>query len=125
MSDTLTALVVREARDALASLPPDADLDARLRAAMRAASGHWLVTNENEQLRGAVAAVVEHYGLGSPEADRLVREFRFLGRFGAMLDAAQRGVVTDLESVLGGEGEAVTDPVGLLRIWREVTGRPS
>lgn len=47
MNDTLTALVVREARDALASLPPDADLDARLRAAMRAASGHRTV-NERD-----------------------------------------------------------------------------
>lgn len=115
-NDTLIALVIHEAKDAI---PTDAPIEARCRAAMRAAREHYMVTDPELQFAGAVGAVLESYGEGSPEWERIRVELGILRRFNAMLNAAQAGLSVNVEDVTAGAPDGFV-AVGLARLWREV-----
>ena len=116
-------LAISEAEHAVRALPADADIEARLRAAMGVTRKHWFCTAEPERFKAAVAAVMQSYGQGSPEWERLGREHRLLSRFSHALEATQAGVDVGWGSVFGELAEAERpEPVGLLRLWNENEG---
>ena len=98
-------------------IPEEGDLISKLMFAMSEARNHWMVTNDDEQFRSAVGAVMLHYGEGSEEFKRLEWEMGNLNRFSAALVAAQQGVMVDFGSVLDSDQEY--EPVGLLKLWRK------
>ena len=108
MSDNhLIMLVMMEARTAI---KPEDSLEDRCRAAMKAAKGHWMVLDENLQFQGAVAAVLET--ANEEEEARIMDSLHALKTLNALLN----GVSVDLDGY-----EAPTNPLGLNKIWQEVT----
>jgi len=89
----------------------------KLKAAMKATHDHWMVTNEDEQFRAAIGAVMVFYGQGSEEFKRLEWEMGNLNRFSAALSASQVGVSVDFGSILD---EQEYEPIGLLKLWRDL-----
>lgn len=96
---------------------PEGDLKTKLKAAMREAKDHWLVTREDEQFRCAVGAVMLHYGPDTEEFKRLEWEMGNLNRFSAAMVAAQTGVNVDFASVL--DTDQKYEPIGLLAMWKD------
>ena len=92
----------------------------KLGAAMRATRDHWLVTDEDSQFRAAISGVMLYYGEGSEEYNRLRWEMEALNRIGAAISAAMSGIGVDFFSTLG---EQKYEPIGLLKLWREVHDR--
>lgn len=94
-------------------------LEGKLRAAMRTMRDHWMVTNEEEQFRCAVAAVMTL--VDDDERARLEREMRALNAIGAAITAASSGVRVDIAGTIAEHSnEGQEPPIGLLNIWREV-----
>jgi hypothetical protein len=93
------------------------DLMERIKKAMRACIDHWMETNEANQFRAAVAAVIlESDGA---EKERVERSAAALNRLGAMLQAMQAGVAVDLETELAEQPKA-EDLIPLRSIWEEI-----
>lgn len=104
-------IAVHEARDACKGEP---DLTERIKKAMRACHGHWMETNEGEQLRAALAAAM----LESPEdeKDRIARSAKLLSKFGAAMNALSQGVSVDLAETLS---EIPEDILPIRALWEE------
>lgn len=89
------------------------DLIERIRKAMKSARHHWMVTNESEQFRAAVAAaIMESTG---EERERLERSAKSLNQLGAMLQALQAGVPVDIEAM----EKPADDTIPLTKMWNE------
>ena len=92
-------------------------IEDRLKASMKIAKHHWLVTAEDERFKAAVGAVMQSYGHGSPEWTQLETELKGLAQMSAIINAAQAGLVVDADSIeLPPEG---FKPIGLTKLWRE------
>ena len=72
------------------------------------------MTDEDDQIKAAIGAVMSHYGEGSDEWDQLSTELQHLGRFNAAMTAVDQGVGVDWESIPDG-----FKAVGILRLWHE------
>jgi len=107
-SDTMLALVMAEATPAIVASD---SLEDRCRAAMKAVQHHWMVTDEDIQFKGAVAAVYAA-SEDADEKERIEVELASLRDLSAMLS----GVVVDLDAVT-----IPPDPIGLRKLWLEVT----
>lgn len=117
MTDIQLSLVVSECEAAIKDCSDN--LEARLRAAMKAAANHWMVFDKNLQFLGAVGAVMEHYGKDSPEYERLAAELDGLKKFNAIVQAAQAGLSVDLSNV----SMPTHEPIGLMKLWHETTAQ--
>lgn len=104
----MLALVMAEAGSAI---KPDDSLEDRCRAAMKACYRHWMVTDEDTQFKGAVAAVFVASD-DEDEKERIRVELESLAHLSALLS----GVPIDLERVTVPE-----NPIGLRKMWQEVT----
>jgi len=92
-------------------------IEDRLKAAMKIAKQHWLVTAEDERFKSAVGAVMQSYGHGSPEWTQLETELKALAQLSTMLNAARQGMAIVPDSIeLPPEG---FKPIGLMKLWRE------
>lgn len=94
-----------------AAINAEDSLEDRCRSAMRAAHSNGVVTDEDLQFKGAVAAVYA----ASTDADEKARievELKSL----AVLSAAMSGVPVDFDAV-----EVPENPIGLRVLWLEVT----
>jgi hypothetical protein len=92
-------------------------IEDRLKASMKIAKHHWLVTAEDERFKAAVGAVMQSYGHGSPEWTQLEIELKALAQLSTMLNAAQQGMAIVPDSIeLPPEG---FKPIGLMKLWRE------
>ena len=97
------------------SVDPTQTLEDRLKSTMHKALHHWLVTDEESQLRMAVGAVMVE--ATAEERDRLERELRFLRG----LSVAASGIPVDLGATLSDlADENKEKPVGLKNLWDEV-----
>lgn len=105
-------IAISETRGVLESVT--GDIKAKLTVAMRNTYGHWIVTDEDEQFRSAVGAVMMHYGEGSDEFRRLEAEMRQIQKISAMIQAAQAGL-----SVSPPEIDESFEPIGLLGLWHK------
>lgn len=76
----------------------------------------FMTTNEDEQFRASVGALMLSYGEGTPEFDRIQAEMRMINQLSAMLNAAQVGLTTGVP-----EMEEGFEPIGLMGLWRART----
>jgi hypothetical protein len=116
-------VAIEEARRAADACGHDASTADRLRAAMTATHKHWLLIqegrSEGRELRCAVAGVCLALGEDHPDWQRITAEHKALAKLGAVLDALRSGVAVDVEASLV-DAAMTSEPVGLMRIWREV-----
>ena len=109
-------IAISEAQNAIKD---DGTLIEKLKTVMLVTQNHWMCTNEDEQFRAAVGAVMLHYGKDSDEFVRLEREMKSLNKLSAALHAAQAGVSVNFDSALDAEDNEYK-PIGLLQLWREL-----
>lgn len=109
MNNAVLSIGITEAKAAAENEP---SLDGMLRAAMQAMKNHWMITDENEQLKAAVAAVML---LSDEETkDKITREWKAAAAFSALLS----GLPIDMSCV-----DMPENPIGIMKIWREVTAK--
>lgn len=116
MSDAFVAIIAAECKDAVAAAN---SLEDKARAAMKVAKGSWLTLDQDVQFRGAVGALLIHYGLASPEYERIAAELSSLRKLSAILQAAEVGLSVNLTDADLPKHE----PIGLLRMWQEILSR--
>jgi hypothetical protein len=92
-------------------IKPDDSLEDRCRAAMKAAHANGIVTDEELQFKGAVAAVFVE-STDEDEKERIRLELETLRDLSALLS----GVPVDLEAI-----QPLENPIGLRKLWVEVT----
>src|SRR5882762_5263519 len=113
-NDVMLSLVVSECERHVKDCP--GGLEDKLRAAMNAAKDHWMVLDKDTQLRGAIGAVMLHYGKDSEEYKRLAYEVDALRKLSAFLSAAQAGL-----NVSAPELEAERPKrVGIIDMWNKI-----
>lgn len=88
---------------------PNLDIEGRLRVAFGVTRDHWATTGEENRFRAGVGGVI--LASSPEEQERINAELHNL----QMVGAAVAGIPVDF-SALGVDEE----PIGLLRIWREV-----
>jgi hypothetical protein len=72
-------------------------------------------------MRAAVAGFILHFGLEHPDSKRVIAEHKALARTGAVIEALQRGVRVDLESMAEeAESEEKFEPIGLIALWKSL-----
>lgn len=111
MSDVALRIAMTEAKAAV-ERAGDVALEDRLRAAMKATYRHWMATDEDVQLRAALGGVLLACEDDAEKA-RLHAEIEQLRLLGAMLS----GLPIDPEAI-----KPLEEPIGVVRLWREVIG---
>lgn len=106
--DTMIMLVMADARP---FVKPDDTLEDRLKAAMSAAKGHWVVKDEQLQFKGAIMAV--YPSCSDEEKQRIEAEMDVL----KAIAAASSGVPVDIASVL--DRTSKFEGIGLGKLFRE------
>jgi hypothetical protein len=116
--DNLIWIAAAEAEDAARERAGE-PVEARARAAMEAVQDHWILRDEDGQFKAALVGLLR--SCSPEETERVEAEVRKMGRLAAMLTAAEAGVPVDLEGLAAqNEAEPEMEPLGLVRIWREV-----
>jgi len=85
-----------------------------LRKAFKDAKHHWMVLEEDPQLKGALNAVLTKLGEDHPDYKRLSTEIEILAKFNAWMRAAQMGVAGDPPSLPDG-----FEAIGVMKLWHE------
>jgi hypothetical protein len=93
-------------------------LENQLKAAMKITKDHWLVTDESQQFKSAIAGVMALYGPNSDEWDRLVWESKQIEKLNHMVTGAQLGIPINLEALT--EKNDTFEPIGLLAMWKNL-----
>jgi hypothetical protein len=109
MNDVELTLVFMASKTAGADEP---DLTERAKKCMRAALSHFMVSDENKQFSGAVAAL---HALSSPDEQARIEKTTRLLR---ALDAACDGVPVDVGAMLDDDDRVEGFP--LAKLWDEV-----
>lgn len=110
MNDVVASICAMEGREACKGEP---DLMKRIQKAMKACRNHWMVTDETQQFRAAIAAaILESSG---EERERIERSAKELNRVGAMLSALKAGVPVDIEAM----EPPAEDVIPLTAMWSE------
>lgn len=94
----------------------------RIEAAMKSAANHFMVLDEQQQLKGALAALLLAYGDDTPEGRRLRHEVAALTKLSAVIAASQAGLMVTLDDLLDDDTER-PEPIGLVRMWHAAKGR--
>ena len=115
MNDAMLAIVAVECRDAVDSC--EGGLTDKARAAMEKAKDHWMVLDKDIQFRGAVGALLLHYGKDSPEYERISQEIAGLRKLSAILQAGAVGLSVNLTE----DDLPKHEPIGLMKMWQEIT----
>ena len=113
MSDVMIHLVASECAHHVKGCA--GDVKDKLRAAMKVAKNHWMVLDRELQFKGAVGAVLIHYGAGSPEFRRIEAELTKMRQLNAFLMAAQAGLSPQLPEPDADEQE----PLGMMMMWND------
>lgn len=90
----------------------DQPLEDRLRAAMKATHRHWMATNEDDQFKAAIGAVM--MSASEDEKELLKASMDKLNALGAMLS----GVPVDFEQLAADDRPTIK----LVPLWNEVRG---
>lgn len=92
-------------------------LEPRVRACMKEAKEHWMVTDEEQRFKGALgAALLLSKG---EEESALKQSIDALMKVGAALNAMQSGVPVDLEAIVEEQDSRTFEPLPLMQWWRE------
>lgn len=110
--NALESIVAHDAREACRGEP---DLIERIKKAMRSAQNHYMVMDENQQFRGALAAAF----LESTEDERLkiITSSRALNKLNTIIIAAQADVRVDIETIETPDPSTI---IPLLGLWHQV-----
>ena len=114
MSNAMLMIVISECTPAVEKC--DGDLKEKIRASMNAAKDHFMVRDRDIQFRGAIGAVMQHYGKESDEYKRMASEIDGLRKLSAMLSAMQAGLSVSIPDV---EDDA-PEPIGMMKMWHEI-----
>ena len=114
MSDAMLALVVAECRPAVDACK--GSIEDKARVAMEKAKDHWMVFDHDVQFRGAIGALLVHYGKDSSEYERIASELDGLRKLSAILQAAQAGLSVNLDK----DDLPKHKPIGLMKMWQEI-----
>lgn len=101
-------LTVNEIRAKLDTSKP---VEEQIKTAYKAAMNHWLITNEGEQQRCALAAVMIDADFETQES--IKKELKFF----EAINAASSGIPVDFGAMLDNLGESKT--FGIARLWDE------
>lgn len=112
-NDVMLSLVTSECEDAVKRC--SGGLEDKLRAAMNVAKDHWMVLDREVQFKGAVGAVMTHYGKDSWEWMRIEAELNKMRQLNAFLMAAQAGLLPSLPEPCTDEPE----PIGMMKMWHD------
>lgn len=107
--DNTVLIAINEIESDISGLTGEA-VEERLRAAMKSAQNHWLVTNEDAQFQAAVSAVL--LNADDEEKERIEGALSVLRG----LSAAFSGVPVDIVPLLE---NAPKNPIGLKKLWDE------
>lgn len=91
------------------------DLERRFRKAMKAAKDHWMVTNDQDQFRGAIGAVLLSKETTDDEKERINATVQSLAALNAMIS----GIPVDVGAMLKRQEEG-PEPLPLVKWWSEV-----
>ena len=117
MASNTVLLVASEAKIALS---PDKSLEDNLLAAMKSARNNWMAPSDDDALNGAVAGTMMFYGEGTPEYERLSRDFKMLKKVNAALHAAMSGVPVDFSDLIDQEEQDnANEPIKFMNLWRK------
>ena len=105
------SLVSHECVDAICD---ERDVAKMLTLAFKAARNHWMVLQDDPQLKGALNAVLKKMGDEHPDRARLETELRLLGQFNAWLRAAEVGLSASPPEI----PEGYEAPIGVMELWR-------
>ena len=94
--NNLVAIVATEAKRDAEGIE---DLEERAKACMKAAHGHWMVTNEDEQFSGAIAALMM---LSSDEEKERIE---YAVKISRALNAATSGIPVNFDELFDTEIE--------------------
>lgn len=105
-------LIEAECRDKFVGLTKAEDL---LRIAFKAAHNHWMFTEEQDQFKGAVGAVLITLKEGE-EFERVQKSFRALAKVSGLINALQAGIPVDWDAM---EKPAEDEPpvIPLNQLW--------
>lgn len=109
---TIQAIVATEAREA--ARETEGTLEDKLRAAMRKSYRHWMATDENDQLMGALEGTAQV--VDEESVERIQHELRMF----QALSVASSGIPVDFEQLLGDPDEEKPKPIGIRKLWDEV-----
>lgn len=111
MSDVGLSIIGTECKEACKGEP---DLEKRIRKAMKVvAKGHWLFSDDDLLLRGALAGVLLAPETTEEEKTRLTKTLEGLRALSAMMS----GVPVDLDAIA--EQQKIYEPVPLAKWWHE------
>lgn len=113
MSDALLSIVIMSCAQAVERC--HGSLEDKARAAMGEAKDHFMVLDRDVQFRGAVGALLLHYGKGSPEYERIAAEIAGIRKLTAILASAHAGLSVNLTD----DDVPKHEPIGLMRMWHE------
>jgi len=120
MNTTLIALVMTTAKSDVQNAGLPDDIEGIVKACMKSARDHFMVTDEQQQLVGALEAA---YALaGDEDKERIKTSTDALAKMNAMLNAAQVGVAVDFESVIPAK-ETAAQILPLMKWWHETGDR--
>lgn len=104
-----------EARSAVQAIP-DASIEDRARAAMRAVQNHWMATREEDQFLAACEGLAQ---TATPEEfERIKDDLERQSKAGAVLQALAAGVPVDFDAL--DVPEPAENHLGLRKLWEEV-----
>jgi len=115
MYETAAALMATEFQDDFKGLDKAEDM---LRVAFKKAYNHWMFSEEQDQFKGAVGAVLITLKSG-PEFDRVNEALRQLSRASALISALQQGIPVDWDSMEKPD-ENAPPVIPLNQLWCEV-----
>ena len=78
-----------------------------------------MVLDRDVQFRGAIGALLIHYGKDSPEYERIASELDGLRKLSAILHAAQVGLSVNLSE----DDVPKYKSIGLLKMWQDMIGK--
>lgn len=89
----------------------------RLKFAMNKARDHWMATEDIDQLKGAVGAVMLTYEGDSEEYLRIRWELEQMNKLSLILSNAQQGISYSIDSFVNDVN--TYEPIGIMKLWRE------
>lgn len=112
MNDQISiALVSADCESAIRGIK---DIREMLRKAFAAARKHWMVLDPDQQLKGALSAVLKTLPDDDSDRARLVAEIELMSKFSVWLAAVKAGVAGDPPTVPDG-----FDRIGVIGLWHE------
>lgn len=101
-------------------------IEDKLRAAIRATTGHRLVPRKEDALQAAVLATTMVVGGDSPDGKRLIRSWQFTCEINNLLSVAIEEQGDALRRLLDSVTEAdLKDQIPIISIWKEVLNAPT